>query len=243
MTTKAGELPQRFDGRVIVDSRYAAQFDEQAFEPAYWEAAGAIAADVGGRGQVLFVESGSEHWVLRHYHRGGMMTPALGDRYFWQGADRTRSLREWRLLHRLHSDGLPVPRPIAARFVRDGLFYRADLITARIPATRSVAAIAAERLLTPGEWQAIGRCIRRFHDAGVFHADLNAHNILLDEAGDVFLVDFDRGCIRRGGARWKKANLRRLNRSLHKIGLSLSTPEFEQRQWPALLGGYAQPVT
>ena len=242
MTARAGELPQRFDGRIIVDSRYAAHFDEQSFEPAHWEAAGAISADVGGRGQVLFVESGSEHWVLRHYHRGGMMTPVLGDRYFWRGAERTRSMLEWRLLHRLHAADLPVPRPVAARFVRNGVFYRADLLTVRIPASRSVAAIATERMLDRGEWQAIGRCIRRFHDARVFHADLNAHNILLDEQGAVFLVDFDRGCI-RGGTRWKKANLARLNRSLHKIGLSLSTPQFEQRQWPALLAGYAQALT
>ena len=31
-------------------------------------------------------------------------------------------------------------------------------------------------------WIAIGRCLRRFHDLGVCHADLNAHNILIGQA-------------------------------------------------------------
>ena len=38
-------------------------------------------------------------------------------------------------------------------------------------------------------WIDIGRCIRRFVDAGVHHADLNAHNVLLDSEDRVWLVD------------------------------------------------------
>ena len=40
-------------------------------------------------------------------------------------------------------------------------------------------------------WIAIGRCIRRFHDLGVCHADLNAHNMLLNEDAKVYMIDFD----------------------------------------------------
>ena len=70
--------------------------------------------------------------------------------------------------------------------------------------------------LAPAAWHAIGSCVRRFHDAGVCHADLNAHNVLLDADGGVHLVDFDRGSIRAPGA-WRTANLARLERSLAKL--------------------------
>ncbi|MBT8137821.1 MAG: 3-deoxy-D-manno-octulosonic acid kinase [Gammaproteobacteria bacterium] len=231
--------PDRFDGRVIVDARYENDFVGAMFTPEYWRTRESVAAPLGGRGQVLFVNSGSEQWVLRHYHRGGLVRRVLDDRYLWTGIEQTRSLREWRLLAQLHGQGLPVPRPVAARHVRDGMFYRADLLTVRIPDVKALSEVVAERLPGDDEWHTIGSCLRRLHDAGVYHADLNAHNILVNETGsEVFVVDFDRGYIRRDGS-WRKANLKRLNRSLHKIGLSLSFPQFEQQQWPALLEGYA----
>ena len=57
----------------------------------------------------------------------------------------TRSFAEWYLTYHLHRAGLPVPAPIAARYVRHGLFYRADLITQRIENSESLAQRAAAR--------------------------------------------------------------------------------------------------
>ena len=75
----------------------------------------------------------------------------------------------------------------------------------------------AQRLVDSGlpleDWIAVGRCIRRFHDFGLCHADLNAHNVMFDGAGAVWLIDFDRGRLRRAGL-WRDANLVRLRRSL-----------------------------
>ncbi len=71
-------------------------------------------------------------WVLRHYRRGGMIANVLGDRYLWTGAGRTRGFAEFRLLAALRARGLPVPTPVAARYRRKGVHYRADLITRRI---------------------------------------------------------------------------------------------------------------
>jgi 3-deoxy-D-manno-octulosonic acid kinase len=65
-------------------------------------------------------------------------------------------------------------------------------------------------------WAAAGRCLRRFHDAGVQHADLTANNIMLGEAGEVWVLDFDRGRLREPGA-WRERVLDRLARSLAKI--------------------------
>jgi 3-deoxy-D-manno-octulosonic acid kinase len=78
------------------------------------------------------------------------------------------------------------------------MLYRADLITQRIENSESLAARLLEGPLSLTQWIAVGRCIRRFHDAGVHHADLNAHNILLTPE-QVYLIDFDRGTLRKRG--------------------------------------------
>jgi 3-deoxy-D-manno-octulosonic acid kinase len=68
-------------------------------------------------------------------------------------------------------------------------------------------------------WAAIGRCLRRFHDLGIHHADLNAQNILFDPDGKVWILDFDRGRERTPGA-WRESVLGRLARSLAKIDVA-----------------------
>ena len=100
------------------------------------------------------------------------------------------------LTYHLYRAGLPVPAPIAARYRRNGLFYTADLITQRLEGSESLAAKLARGPISLTQWIAIGRCIRRFHDAGVHHADLNAHNILLADE-QVHLIDFDRCQLRK----------------------------------------------
>ncbi|MGE0081696.1 MAG: 3-deoxy-D-manno-octulosonic acid kinase [Thiohalomonadaceae bacterium] len=192
---------------------------------------------VAGRGTTLFFEHGGLQLVLRHYRRGGLPARFLADRYVWTGLTRTRPWREWHLLAALHARGLPVPRPVAARAVRHGIFYRGDLITERLPA-EPLSAWLRKGTLPADRWRAIGACIRRFHEAGAFHADLNAHNILLADAGAVFVIDFDRGELRAPG-KWREANLRRLERSLRKLRDQDPDFCFTSEDWQSLLVGYA----
>ena len=215
---------------ILYDDTLVSHADEALFAPPV------RAAAVGGRGTAWIVPGtdGGE-WVLRHYRRGGLPARLIEDTYLWTGLEYTRPWREWRFLAELHALGLPVPRPVAARVTRNGLGYRGDLITRRIPNARSLG-----ELLTLGDavaipWSAIGACIRRFHEAGVWHADLNAHNILVDGTGGVWLIDFDRGERRSGDAAWKQENLARLKRSLHKSDLAEAVIA---QGWAALLDGY-----
>ena len=127
-----------------------------------------------------------------------------------------RSLAEFRLLGELHADGLPVPAPLLAGYWRAGLGYRAAILIERIPQVRALADwLGAQADEAP--WETVGATIARFHLAGIEHADLNAHNILVDADGKAWLIDFDRGRRREPQAGWRRANIARLERSLAKL--------------------------
>jgi len=203
-------------GAILYDGQLLDQVDAAWFDADYWHRQDRVVGVAAGRGSTWIVEAVSGTWVLRHFHRGGLVAKPFDDRYLWTGVDNTRPFREWRLLEELFKRGLPVPRPVAARFERSGIWYRGDLITMYLPETQSLAALLDANHQEEPVWESIGRVLRRFHDEGVDHADLNAHNILLKNSGEVFVVDFDRGEIKTQG-RWRKTNLDRLERSLRKL--------------------------
>lgn len=198
---------------------------------------GQLADAPGGRGSVSYIEMGDRRLVLRRYLRGGLPAQLSRDRYLWLGEDRTRAFRELRLLGELVGLGLPVPRPVAARYRRGFLCYRCELVTERIPGAVSLAASWISGRASGSEWRLAGRCIRRFHDAGVQHADLNANNIMLDGRGGAWLLDFDRGR-RRTPGRWRGRVLARLGRSLEKIGRSAGLGEAWRAGFAALEDAY-----
>jgi 3-deoxy-D-manno-octulosonic acid kinase len=189
-----------------------------------------------GRGAVRVIDRGNEKWVLRHYHRGGVIARLIEDHYLWTGLDRARSFREWRLLAQLAGHGLPAPRPVAARVLRRGLAYQADIVTRYLPDTRPLSAFLDDGRPLEDLWRDIGRMVRAFHDHGVHHPDLTAHNILLDSSGRTFLVDFDNASLRPPGP-WREAGLARLERSLRKVALETGG-EFDPQGWRQLEAGY-----
>jgi 3-deoxy-D-manno-octulosonic acid kinase len=209
------------------------------FDVAFWRERGEIDGEAQGRGTTHFIHTGKQHFVLRHYRRGGLVARLMKDRYFWRDESSTRAFSEWQLLYHLHRAGLPVPAPVACRYLRHGLTYTADLITERLMDSISLAAAVRRRGLPILGWITIGRCIRSFHDLGVCHADLNAHNIMLVGDDSVYLIDFDRGRLRKPGM-WCDANLVRLRRSLEKITYGLPPEHFGEADWHGLLDGYRQ---
>jgi 3-deoxy-D-manno-octulosonic acid kinase len=210
---------------------------ESLFDPNYWSARGELTAASGGRGSAWFVGSASQPLVLRHYRRGGFIARLSEDRYWWLGEDRVRAFAEWRLLDYLVQRGLRVPKPVAAFYRRTGMTYRCDLITQLIPDAPPLSAALARSPLPENTWRAIGAELARLHGHGVDHADLNAHNILLDGNQAISVIDFDRGRLRTPG-RWTLRNLQRLERSLAKISMSLPPGRFTPAAWEQLLAGY-----
>ncbi len=223
---------------ILYDEGLIANSADLAFEAGEWAARSAIIGFAEGRGTTFFVQHEGRDFVLRHYLRGGLIARLSADHYVWAGRERSRAFREWRLLAQMRGMGLPVPQPAAAQVVRKGPLYTADLMTVRIPETTTLAEILTRDPLEEGHWIALGNLLRRFHARGVYHADLNANNILLDRGGRFHLIDFDRGRLRRPARGWQEANLARLHRSLEKLQRQAPEFHFTADDWNRLVSGY-----
>jgi 3-deoxy-D-manno-octulosonic acid kinase len=210
---------------------------ESLFDPEFWRSRNELVSVTRGRGSAWFVADGVRQWVLRHYRRGGWIAHIAHDRYLWTGEARVRAFAEWRLLESLSQRGLPVPRPVAARYQRSGLLYRCDLITQRIVDAEPLSEMLGQGAICESTWRALGTAVARLHRAGVDHADLNAHNLLLDTRGAVTVIDFDRGRIRAPGT-WSTRNLARLRRSLAKLSRELPADRYSERNWQWFVAGY-----
>jgi 3-deoxy-D-manno-octulosonic acid kinase len=233
------------DPRIVVDRAHKMLVDGALdelpvvawFDANEWRRGGAIAIETSGRGAALIVEHGSDTWVLRHYRRGGVVARFIDDHYLWLGPERTRAFREWRLLRKLKDAGLPVPNPVAAHVYRTGPIYTADIITSFLPDTRKLSWFIGQGRAPADCWRRIGAMIRTVHDHGVDHPDLTAHNVLLDGAGNTFLVDFDNAYFKEPGE-WRRLGLERMNRSLRKVALETGT-DFDAAAWRDVEAGYA----
>ena len=209
----------------------------QWFDYLYWQNQDTIVGSAQGRGTTYFIEYQSQQWVLRHYCRGGLIAKLFFDQYLYLGKQKSRAYAELKLLAQMQLLGLPAPTPVAAKIRRHGLFYRADIICERIANARDVHSHLMEQPLSDEIWQRIGATVAMFHREQVYHHDLNIHNIMLDSEQKIWLIDFDRCCIKTG-QRWKQSNLDRLLRSLQKESKRCSHYHFSLQHWQQFMRGY-----
>jgi len=229
-------------GAVLFDGSLAPAADVRWFDRDYWRQRGALQVQGGGRGGVAVIDTPAGACVLRHYHRGGLVAKVNRDRYLWTGAAHTRSFAEFRLLAHAAALKLPAPQPVAARYRRRGLSYTADLITRRIDDARTLAQCLADGRLDADLARETGALVARFHREGIWHADLNAHNVLV-APGALYLIDFDRGALRTPAEAWRLANLARLRRSLVKLGAAEKIADFQAAIWGPLVYGYERTMS
>ena len=207
----------RGDGAIVFDPMALPQTPTPDwFDAAYW-GNDAQAVGNGGRGAAWFIDAPSGAMVLRRYLRGGFVAKLSHDKYVWRGEDAVRSVAEFRLLMLLRAMGLPVPAPVAGAYWREGRRYRAAILLSRIMDVHSFGhRVMADVKAAP--WEEAGALIARFHRIGLDHPDLNAHNLLFDDAVTGWMIDFDKAVLRPPSERgWRRGNLERLRRSLHKL--------------------------
>ena len=229
----------------LFDKNEIEEFTPNMLSAQFWQKQNAVTGSAQGRGTTWFVKQTNrnnnqiKHWVLRHYYRGGLIGKFINDSYLFTSQKNTRAAQEFSLLAHMQTLALPTPKPIACRVTRHGLLYQADLLSSRIENAQDLVAILSKQAIPNSLWKKIGITIKRFHDHNIYHHDLNAHNILIDEQENVFLIDFDRGAIVNSNqSRWQKSNMARLQRSFLKEAEQLPTFYWTIEDWQLLLEAY-----
>ncbi len=187
----------------------------EGLESVLLDSAGRVAQTGGGRAPVERFAFDGGRGVLKTYHRGGAMGRVVRESYLLVN----RARRELRMLDFLFDAGLPVPEPLGALWLRRGPILRGALATRELDAIDLISAFKERGALESALLKTAGRAIRALHDEGVFHADLNARNILVSEA-HAYVIDFDNARHFSYLNQFQRAcNLLRLRRSLQKNGI------------------------
>jgi len=169
--------------------------------------------------------------VIRQYSHGGVLQFFTRD-LFLSG---TRSFDELILTEEIRLSEIPTVTPVAAvHQVLIPPFYRPYLLTLEIPGALNLVQYVEEGGSKPiGEAllhkrktiRSAGLLLKKFHQAGFYHGDLQLKNFLVLK-DQVFLIDFDRSYRKPSlTSKERTKNLLRLNRSVDKwkeFGLSLS---------------------
>ena len=182
--------------------------------------------------------------VLRHYSHGGLLRFITRDLYLFG----SRSFQELVLTEEVRCSGIGTTQPVGALH-RCYLtpFYRAYFMSLEIPGAKDMVhylqdigpqpsgeTLVAKRKII----RSAGLLLRKFHQAGFFHADLQLRNLLVTNE-EVLLIDLDRSYRKPSlSALERVKNLLRLNRSADKwkrYGLPVSLRD----RWRFLLA-YAE---
>ena len=129
-----------------------------------------------------------------------------------------RARLEFELLTELYSLGLPVPRPLIAREQVGTFLVTNDILVERIDNTNNLAELLEQKASMDGALiDEIANTIAKFAFHKVVHTDLNIRNLLINDKGQCFVIDFDKCFIKDGFTKDDLITmLNRLERSFNK---------------------------
>lgn len=178
--------------RLLPDAR-----EDEATRFADLDAVFALQGEVIARApisEVVRVETGPGRYYVKRYS-------GLGTKPLRRSVATPRVQKEWRNLLRFAAWGLPTARIVGYGLERRlGRFVRGALVTAEIPRTTDMAQLARtdDPRLRDRRWcdgisaqlAAATRCLHRHRFA---HGDLKWRNLLVDDAGRLYLIDCPSG--------------------------------------------------
>jgi 3-deoxy-D-manno-octulosonic acid kinase len=174
-----------------------------------------------GGGFRLNLADGPEVFI-RYARRGGLMSLIALD---WYCGLRPRPLSELAVAAEAHRRGIAIAEPLGAAFqwILPGL-YRGAFLTRALQGMTLWQFVQTDDdpLVRMHVGAQVRRVIDSAHQKGLFHADLNLHNIFVTTAGESFsvvLLDLDKARIDRESlpAPQRASNLNRLRRSIEKL--------------------------
>jgi len=130
---------------------------------------------------VLLERDGDSGIVIKRFHSPGALRRLT---------DGRRAAREFKILSQLHELGLPVPRPLEIR--KQGDHW--EVLIQWLPGSYAIEDfLRGERELPVGTGdlpRKLANLLARIWNAGLVHSDLHAGNVLLDEMGKLWIIDF-----------------------------------------------------
>jgi 3-deoxy-D-manno-octulosonic acid kinase len=206
-------------------------------DPGAWEAAlDARPAGPGRGASGRLVLDGGIPWVVKRMRRGGLTARLWRDRF----PGSARLLRNLSVPVEAARRGVPTPVPAAMLLERGPCrLCRAWLAVEEIPGAEDLLTrLSGPRPPGPAEIGEVLRMVRRMHDAGVEHRDLNLGNLLLrlgpDGGPEAHVVDLDRARLLDVplGTRKRRSALRRMERSyVKRFGPGGPLPGPRTRSW------------
>ena len=143
-------------------------------------------SDLSGRAYIYKLE---DDMVVRHVIHGGAFRHITRDRFLGLG----RSLRELKVSHYLIEKNVLTPEIIAIRYIRDGIFYSIWVISRLVPNSSDLLEyVKTYQYKVPAIMEKAGILVRRIHELGVFHPDLQIKNILVDSDSRLWMLDLDK---------------------------------------------------
>jgi len=196
-----------------------------------------IAAGVhAGRGKVAFVETDAGSVMLKQLRRGGVAGPIWRERF----PSRRRLMANLTLPALARERGIATPPAVALLLIASGpSLWRGWLAVRTVPGAVDFIDRVRERPPTHDEWAEALGAVRRLHDAGFGHPDLNLGNLMVDAAGDIWVIDLDRCRVRAGGLEpdARITAIRRIERSYHKTCLLNGLDPDSRIDWLELYSG------
>jgi tRNA A-37 threonylcarbamoyl transferase component Bud32 len=179
-----------------------------------------LAHELQGRAAIEVLETPAGQIVAKTLTRGGLLGGWLPDLF----VDGQRPWREALLAEDLAGLGCPTPPVVAVRSTASALgLSRLELATARVDGARDLLdALFADEDPRPLV-RLTGQALRKLHDGGLRHRDLQVKNLLIprDPEDGVVVIDLDRCAL--GAAlddEERVASLTRFARSLVKRGVA-----------------------
>ncbi len=148
-----------------------------------------------GRGPLARLDLKGQASVGKRAIRGGLGGRLLGGLYLGAG----RALAQIGTAERLRQVGIPTPEVLAVGWRRALLLFSAQAVVTRaVPGAQNLYEAARQGPLRDRRRAillASADLVRRMHDAGFLHPDLNVTNLVLEGAGGrgrLFVVDLDK---------------------------------------------------
>lgn len=148
----------------------------------------------GGRDNIFLLEiDGNFPVSLKLYSHGGIFKYLFPKYFFFTN----RFLHEFHLYRDILKNELPIPEYLGGFWRKERGFYKCGVITRYISDTITLE-IFLNDVLTPIEDKyhiliKSGKAIKKMHDLGIFHYDLQIRNILVHkQSKSIYLIDFDK---------------------------------------------------